>query len=176
VRWPIPILIACGGSDKASGSTDSQKWTGGDFDFYTRSVDDDCLGGAMEALFMTEGPSAPHPFEYAIYQPDSAQLPYSSTVDLRDPFVEMPVTIEDGGRGGFKIRGAVMEPVVLGSAAYGDCTVTVTVDAGLGLIDVETLGGNDSISLSGPRGDDAQCPVFNSDECSVALTISAVRK
>ena len=168
--------MACGASDKDTGTAASRPWSGGDFDFYSQSVDDDCLGGALEALFMPEGPSEPNSFEYPIYLPDTAQLPYSATIDLRDPFVEMPVTIEDGGSGGFKVRGAVMDSVVLGSAAYGDCAVTMTVDADLELIDVDSLDGSASISISDPRGDDGRCPVFSSAECTVQMTITAVRQ
>jgi len=176
MRWLLPLLIACGGSAKDTGAGGEKPWTGGDFDFYTQSVEDDCLGGALEALFMPDGPGEPHAFEHSIYLPDTSELPYSSTVDLREPFVEMPVVIEDGGDGGFTIRGSVMEAVALGEASYGDCLVTMTVDADLSLVDVNELEGSASISISDPRGDDGRCPVFSSDDCVVGLLLSAGRR
>jgi hypothetical protein len=178
MRWLLPLLLACGGAGTdtdSAGSAKIQPWTGGDFDFYTQAMTDGCLGGAFEALFMPEGAATPHPFEYPIYLPDTEELPYTSTVDLREPFVEIPVIIEDAGDGGFRIRGAVMEAVELGAGAYGDCVVTMSVDADLRLIDSEELEGSASIAISDPRGSEERCPIFSSDDCLVELTLTALR-
>ena len=176
MRWLIPLLLACGSADKDTGSQGPMVWTAGNFDFYTQTVADDCLGGALEVLFMPEGPNEPNPFEYPIYLPATEELPYSATIDLRAPFTEMPVTIEDDASGGFKIRGAVMDSVELGSAAYGDCVVTMTVDVDLSTEDVNNLEGSADISISDPRGSEGRCPVFTSDDCTVALTLTAIRR
>ena len=178
MHWLFLFALACGSGDKDTGS-DADKdgpWTGGDFDFYTQSVVDGCLGGALEALFMPEGPSEPNEFEYPIYLPGTDELPYTDTVDLRAPFLEMPVTIEDAGGGDLALRGSVMEAVVLGEPSYGDCVVTMTVDADLHPVSVDEVEGSASIAISNPRGDDGRCPVFSSEDCEVALTLTALRR
>jgi hypothetical protein len=176
MRWFLPLLLACGGKAQDTAVAGTWTWTGGDFDFYTQSVADGCLGGAIEVLFMPEGPAEPHAFEYPIYLPDTDELPYSSTVDLRDPFVEIPVSIEDAGGGDLRIRGSVMEAVVLGEASYGDCVVTMTVNADLHPASQDEVEGSASIAISDARGDEGRCPVFSSDSCTVALTITATRR
>lgn len=181
MRWLLPILLTglgCSGSagDSGTSSSKTQPWSGGDFDFYTESSVDGCLGGALEALFMPAGPAEPHAFEFPIYLPEHSELPFTSEVDLRAPFVEMPVTIEDAGQGSFMINGAVMEAVELGSAAYGDCVVTMTVQAQLTVVDNDTLNGEAEIAISDPRGAEDRCPVFTENNCSVELTLKALRR
>jgi len=176
MRWLLPLLLACGGTDKDTGAEADQPWHDGEFDFYTQSVEDGCLEGALEALFMPDGPEVPHEFEYPIYLPGYDQLPYTSTVDLRAPFVEMPVTIEDGGDGDLAMRGSVMESVALGAASYGDCVVTMTVDADLSPVTADEVEGSASIAISDARGDDGRCPVFSSNDCQVHLTLTALRR
>jgi len=178
MRWLLPFLMACNGSEKdtASGPPDALVWRGGNFDFSTVSADDGCLGGALGVLFTPEGRDEPSPFEYPIYLPDTEELPYSANIDLRDPFIEMPVTIEDGSDGDLQMRGAVMEEVALGSASYGDCVVTMTVDADLHPVTDDEVEGTAQIAISDPRGEDDRCPVFTSEDCTVRLELTAVRR
>lgn len=165
------VLTGC-----ATGEGQVADFAGGDFDFFTENAKDECLGGAMEALFMPEGVETPHEFQYPVYIPDYAELPASYDVDFRDPFVGMPVVVEDGGDGLYWIRGSVMESVLLNEQTYGDCVVTMTVNADLSPQDADTVLGTAAIAISKPRGSEQLCPVFEADPCNVGLELRATRK
>lgn len=147
----------------------------GDFQFYTQNAKDECLGGAMEAFFMPEGVDTAHAFEYPIYVPSYTELPTSYSIDLRKPFVGMPVEVTDGGNGVFAIRGSVMDEVLLDQVKYGDCVVTMTVDADLLPDDADHITGQAQIYITDPRGADERCPVFDEDPCQVTLDLTAER-
>ncbi len=176
------LTLACGADKDASegsgsaGSGDIENWSGGDFQFQTMAVDDGCLGGANEALFMPEGPATPHDFEYLIYIPDYGDLPEVYTIDLRKPFVEMPVRVDSDDGLTYQVRGSVMDDVELGSTAYGDCAVTMTVDADLTPVSGSTAEGSATITISDPRGDDGRCPVFDAQPCTVELELTATKE
>jgi hypothetical protein len=177
----IMIILACGGNatdDKAAEDLGAAVagWTGGDFDFQTISVKDQCLGGAFEALFMPDGPDTPHTFEHPVFIPSYGDLPQSYTIDFRAPFIEMPVTVDATDGQTYTIRGAVMEAVELGSYAYGDCVATMSVDADFSPVDANTATGDATISISNPRGEAGLCPVFDSDDCVVKLGTQAIRR
>lgn len=177
-RWtPTALFLALAacGKDAATPQAVGFDWEGGDFDFYTLATTDACLGGALEALFMPEGPDTPHPFEYPVRIPGYDEVPVSYDIDLREPFVGMPVTVDAAEDGTFEVRGSVMPEVELGWAAYGDCAVTMTVDADLLPTDPDTAEGEARIAISDPRGEDERCPVFSSDPCEVDLSLRAVR-
>ena len=168
------FMMACGGKSTEDEEA-SFEWSSGDFQFQTVDVDDQCLGGALEALFMPEGPATPHNFEYLIYLPGYEELPVSYTVDLREPFVEMPVTVDSDDNRVLKIRGSVMEAVELGRATYGDCVVTMTVDLNLQPTSSSKAKGEARIIISDPRGDDGLCPIFDESPCPVDLSLTATR-
>jgi len=164
------LIAACSGSDSP------RDFEGGDFDFFTTDAVDGCLAGAMEVLFMPEGPDTPHPFEFPIHVPSWNDLPESYEIDLRAPFLGMPVTVEAGEDGTYAIRGAVMEAVELDPVKFGDCVATMTVDADLSPTSADDLAGEARIDISDPRGEDDLCPVFDADPCLVSLTLEAHRR
>lgn len=180
--WWLLLSLACSGDKETGASGDDggpdpsvSEWTGGSFQFQTVDAEDNCLGGAFEVLFMPEGPATPHDFEYLIYIPEYADLPELYTIDLRDPFVEMPVSVDAPEGQTYEIRGAVMEAVELGSTAYGDCVATMTVDADVTPVSKNTAEGVASISISDPRGSDGRCPIFDEEPCTVELVLEARR-
>ena len=172
--WFILMMLACG-SKSTEDEDSSFSWTSGDFQFQTTDVVDACLGGALEALFMPDGPATPHDFEYLIWLPGYEELPSSYTVDLREPFVEMPVTVESDDGRVLKIRGSVMDSVELGTATYGDCVVRMTVDLNLLPKSSDKVKGEARITISDPRGDDGLCPIFDESPCPVDLSLTADR-
>ena len=171
------LILACNDKPADSGDPpfDPSTWEAGDFDFQTVAADDECLGGALEALFMPDGPATPHDFEYPIRLPGYDDVPVSYTVDLRAPFLAMPVTVDSEDGVMFTIRGALMEAVELGYAAYGDCTVTMSVDADLTPQTKDEVTGSATITITNPRGEDGRCPVFDVEPCTVDLTLTATR-
>jgi len=144
----------------------------GNYQFYTTRAADGCLDGALEALFMPEGADQPHPFEDPVYVPSVDKAPLTYEVSFRAPFVGMPVTVERAP-GGLKLRGSVMDSVLLDQATYGDCVATMSVDADLW--PASDLGGEARIAVSNLRGSDGRCPVPHDDPCQVVLSLSADR-
>jgi hypothetical protein len=167
--WML-LVLAC--SDADSHVT----LASGDYAFRTEAAVDECLGGALEALFMPEGPDTPHAFTYPIRIPGPNELPATYDIDLREPFVGMPVTVEDAGQGALAVRGAVMESVLLDEVRYGDCAATMTVDIDLTPLTSTTLRGQARLQVSDARGEEELCPVFAADPCLVTLAVAASRQ
>jgi hypothetical protein len=165
------LLLAACGADPVD-TAQSYELPGGRYRFYTVAVEDGCLDGALEALFMPEGPSERHSFEYLVYLPGQDELPATYEVDFRDPFVGMEVTVTEGEGGTLLMEGGVMESVTLGSR-YGDCTATMIVDAALVPVGPEDAEGIARISVGDLRSSDSSCPVLSSDPCDVNLDIEA---
>jgi len=175
--WLLTLLACAGGkSEDADGAAGAEtdprsEWTGGDFWFSTTAVEDGCMGGALRILFMPEGSEEPHRFEHLIYLPAYEEMPLSQTIDLRDPFMEMPITIDEGPDGVLQARGSVMESVELGGN-FGDCVATMAVDVDLSPIDATTAEGYAHIGMTDVRGDEV-CPVMDDEDCLVVLTLAA---
>jgi len=168
----LMLATGCGMTDEESPPDFS--WVGGDFDFTTTAADDDCLDGALEALFMPGGPEAPQEFEYTIYLPSRDEVPLSYDIDLRSPFVGMPVTV-DAGADGMLTAAGIIDSVPLGVVAYGDCEVTMTASIDMLPTSADTAEGAAQIAISDPRGEDERCPIYDADPCLVRLSLTAER-
>jgi hypothetical protein len=118
----VLLLMSCAGDDPAD------ELRSGDYEVSTVAMRDDCLDGALEALFMPEGPATPHIFEFPIFVPAVADTPMDQELSLREPFVSMPVHIVHEGQGRLSFSGAVMEEVLLDEGLYGDCASTMVVE------------------------------------------------
>ena len=160
-----------GGDDDDGGPPED--FAGGDFDFLTTGVEDGCLDGALEALFMPDGPGVPNAWSYPVHLPAFEDMPESYPIDLREPFVGIQVTVEDAGDNRMAVANAVMESGLLGQAQYGDCVVTMTCDVDLEVVTSTRVEGSVAISISDPRGDDDRCPVFDQLPCTMTLTVEA---
>jgi hypothetical protein len=172
--WVLLFLLACGGKAQTDSDT-TIDWVGGEFEFETTDVRDHCLGGAVEALFMPEGKSTPHEFEHLISLPGFDELPVSYTVDLQPPFVEIPITVDSNDGETLQVRGSVIDAVELGTAAYGDCVVTMTVDLNMTPTSANQAEGDVLLTLTNPRGDDDLCPIFEETPCPIDLQLRATR-
>ena len=171
------LLFACDGNDPDSDAPtfDPASWTGGDFELDVVAVTDDCLGGALEALFMPDGPAEPETLDHALRLPDYADVPVAYAMDLRAPFLSMPVTAESNDGIAFQLRGDAIDALALGFASYGDCTITASIDADFTPTGQSTAVGAATIDVSNPRGDDDRCPLFDADPCAVELDLTALR-
>ena len=150
---------------------DPSEYTGGDFQFTTLAVDDGCLDGALEVLFMPNGPEVPRNWDYATYLPSFDEMPTTYSIDLRAPFIGIQITVEDAGDYRMTVDDAVMSDVLLDEERYGDCTVTMTCDVDLTVVDSLHVEGTTAISMS--DGVDEHCPVFTTDPCTMTLTLVA---
>ena len=115
-------LVACNPSGSA------EDFTSGDFQLTTQDVDDGCLDGGMEALFMPEG--TPNDFANAIYLPAEDELPATYDVDIQDPFNDMEVTVtgDDDTR---TVTGAENNGVEFDADAYPGCLIDNSIDVDL---------------------------------------------
>ncbi len=169
----LALLVLAGCPEDGPGA--ATDYTGGEFQFTTLAVDDQCLDGALEVLFMPEGPEVPRQWDYAAYLPSFGEMPATYTIELREPFGSIEVEVHDGGDGRMVASDAVMDEVLLGEDQYGDCAVTMTCDVDLAVQNADRVEGTTAISIADPRGDDGRCPVFDASPCTVTLTLQADR-
>ena len=162
----ILLLLACGG--------DATEFKSGDYQFTTLDMRADCLDGALEALFMPNGRTTPQDFEFPIYVPDVEELPASYEIDLRDPFVGMPITVTQNGNA-LQFEGGVMESVLVDENLYGDCVATMTVDAWISPMTKSYGTGEATLDISDWRGDEGRCPAPDADPCVVTLELELSR-
>jgi len=171
------FLISCGEKDPVPEPTafDPASWEGGDFQLDVLAVNDECLGGAFEALFMPDGPAEPETLVHTVRLPGYADLPVAYTMDLSAPFLSMPVTAESDDGIAFQLRGDTVDALALGFASFGDCTITASVNAVFIPTSPSMASGSATIDVSDPRGNDDRCPLFDADPCAVELDLSALR-
>ncbi|MBN2798066.1 MAG: hypothetical protein JXX28_02875 [Deltaproteobacteria bacterium] len=165
------LLLACGDDQGPSEALSLTDLDAGTYRFHTLSVRDGCLDGALEVLFMPEGPDSAHPFEHLIPIPAASDLPASYPVDFRAPFVGMDVTVTAQGET-LVVDGAPMVGVALGGAS-GDCAVDMEADVRLTRASATELQGSATLTVGDPRGAQGLCPVFDQDPCAVDLILSA---
>lgn len=166
-------LLACSKNDSDIEIEEvDEDFYGVDHQITTQSVDDQCFDGAMNALFMPQGSNTPHDFEYLVYIPSLDELPMTYEISLREPFVGMEITAEDGDDGIINIVSGRMEEVALGPT-FGSCVATMDVEA-------EIVPAGDyfefstTITMSELRGDDEGCPIPQIDPCTVDLFMTSV--
>ena len=69
----------------------------------------------------------------------------------------------------------MIDSVLLGEVAYGDCVVTMTAEIDMVPSSEDSAEGQGRIAISDPRGDDGRCPVYDADPCMVMLDLIAER-
>lgn len=168
---PLLITLACADGDTAA-TTDTL--AAGDYQFWTTHAADGCLDGAMEALFMPEGPGTSHPFEDLIYVPGPAELPMTYEVSFREPFVGMAVTAIAAPGGAVAFQDSLIEGVLLNDSLYGDCVADMVVAGQLDPDGSGTAGtGWATLDLQDAQGSEGRCPPLDADPCRVDLTLFA---
>lgn len=145
-------------------------FTSGNFQLTTQSVDDGCLDGGMEVLFMPEG--TPNDFAAAIYIPALDELPATYEVDVQDPFNDMTVTVtgDDDTR---TVTGAQNNGVEFDADTYPGCLIDNSIDVALTIDSADEMHGTAVLHAS--SFDEANCPVVDADPCDMQLTLTAVR-
>lgn len=172
-------LLACGddgtstGSDAASGG--GADLAAGTFQLTTHAVDDACLDGGLDLLFMPQGENAPYDLQFPTEIPAYAALPQTFTIQLQDPFDNMEITLEQDGADRMVVNAGQQTNVVVDADNYGDCNVDMTIDVSMIIIDQDNLDVNASLSITGAESTGDTCPNFNSDPCLVRLTMKGRR-
>ena len=159
--------------DDASDDDVAGGFEAGQFAFATHAVDDGCLNGAAEAIYMPQGPAVPEEWDSAIEIPSFDQLPATYTIDLPDPIGPLEITLEDGAGDQFVMQPAVLEDMLFDETIYPDCIVDATVAATLNVQTNDHITG--SVTLTNTNYEGASCPNVQSDPCDVVLDVQADR-
>ncbi len=176
------ILLGCpAGDDDDDDSTGggddddaADEFQAGQFEFSTHAVDDGCLGGAAEVIYMPEGPTVPRVWDYAIELPDFDSLPSTYTIQLPEPLDTMEITVEAGAtEGQFVMNSGQLIDTLFDEDNYPNCTVDSAVSSVINVQTNDHLTGTVTLENTDYQGD--TCPVPDSDPCSVVLDIQVDR-
>ena len=163
-------LLAC------TGPVGEAAFKGGDYEVATVAMTDDCLDGALEALFMPKGRDTPQVFEYPVYVPGLDELPLTYDISLREPFVGVEMTV-DAAPEGLRASSDVIDAVLLNEPLYGDCVSSLQAKVDL-LPDSSSSGtGKAELTMSDFLGEEDRCPLdeLQSDPCLVTLDLTLER-
>ena len=187
-------LVACSSDSSSSSDAGSGGTTGttatatgttfaaGNFQLTTHAVDDKCIDGGLDLLFMPNGKTSPYDFANLTEFPAFSALPKTYQITLQAPFSAMTITLQADGAGKMKVQGAEQKAVVVDSNNYGDCKADMTVDSAI------TIDSNDAISMTATititkwdQGTDQKCPKSPTGgppptNCTVKLDIKGARK
>jgi hypothetical protein len=177
-------IAACSSDDDDGGTTGGTTagtttggdpaFTGGLFQLTTHAVDDTCLDGALDLLFMPNGADAPYDLLAKTELPASDALPASYPIELQAPFSKMDVTVVADGEN-MKIVDAAQAAVKVDEAAYGDCESDMTISANITVVDDDTVDVNATVTIgSFTSAADSQCPQATTP-CTVTLTMKGAR-
>ncbi len=167
----ILMLLACSGS----GPAEDPAFLGGDYELATISMEDGCLDGALEALFMPQGRDTPQVFEYPIYVPGQNELPMTYEISLREPFVGVEITVDAGESTTLEGSTGVIDEVLLNEALYGDCVSSLQGEVQLVPETEESGTGTAQLTMADFRGSEERCPELDDDPCPVRLDLTLSR-
>jgi len=170
------VLIGCPAADDDDDVADDDTAGGfeaGQFAFATHAVDDGCLNGAAEAIYMPQGPAVPEDWDSAIELPSFDLLPSTYTIDLPDPIGSLEITLEAGTGDQFVMQEAVLEDMLFDETSYPDCIVDAAVAATLNVQTDDHVTG--TVSLTNTNYEGTSCPQVQADPCDVVLDVQADR-
>jgi len=160
--FPFIFLLACG--DK----TETEPFVSGSFQLTNTAVDDQCLDGAFDVLFLPEGSGTTHDWQFPIELPSDSDLPATYNIQLQEPFSEMEVTVVSGGDSGtFTIDNATQNDVLFDETNSADCVVDLSISATITRTDNDNVTGQGTLSVVEYTGD--SCPVFSASPCNILL-------
>lgn len=182
------LLPACSNSGTAAGSDGAgamdmdmdtveppTDFAGGEFQLAVRNVDDACLDGGLDLLFMPEGTATPYDLQNPTYIAGWSELPKTYTMKLQAPFSDMEITMVSDGGTGMKIVDAMQQGVVLAVPGSDDCSAEIRFDAELRVLTASSIEVDTRATLSGLTSPTDSCPVLESDPCTVALDMIGTR-
>jgi len=187
MRWLLLlslVLPACSGDD--GGSTDGTSdgadgnevkdfvFVAGEMQLFVHSVEDDCLDGSLQLVFMPNGTNEPYALQNKTYIPGEAELPADLVIKLNDPFSNMPVTYQSAGAYTYEIRDAFQSQVEL-NLPSGQCAADMNITADVTIDAPDAISLTASVSLTAFSSADDLCPEFDADICSVTLDMTGTR-
>ena len=147
----------------------------GVFQLTTLGIQDGCLDGGPELLFMPLGAHEPYDLAHTTEFYAHADLPKTYTIMLQAPFSAMQVTVERDGPSKMKVEDAVQTDVIVDVQQYADCNADAILDADILIVDRDRLSLTVGLRISGWRSTGDTCPNVAADPCRVVLDMSGVR-
>ena len=172
-----PLLMlcsACGGGD--GGAADTIDFATGEFTVQTHIVDDRCLDGGLNLLFMPEGVDTPWEWPFPITIHAEKDLPITYDIELRQPFGQMTMTATDSGVNQQLLVSETNVGVLLGEAQFGNCAADIDATVQMRIERSDSGSGLGDLTLSNPRSDDGRCPPEMPPSCQVLLSFEAQRR
>lgn len=180
----LALMLGCPSSDDDDDDDDSgappgdddtggSAFEAGQFAFATYAVDDGCLNGAAEAIYMPQGPAVPEAWDDPLEIPSFDSLPSTYTIQLPDPIGALEITLEQGQGDQFVLQQAELIDMLFDEATYPDCIVDATVSATLNVQSDDHITG--SVTLTNTNYEGATCPAVVSDPCDVMLDVQGDR-
>jgi len=176
----VALLVGCAGEEdsNSAGNTGAaflaSEFTGGVFQLSVLSVDDSCLDGSLQLLFMPDGNLQPYQLANPTEFPAASELPSPFVVRLEAPFSTLPMELTgvDGNR--LFVAEAQQNDVMLGVAGTGECTADMTFFVSLTVSSDDELALATSVILEG--FDHPDCPAVQSTPCEVVLDMRGARQ
>ena len=170
------IQLSCGSEPKGSEHHEEPEisFSSGDFLVSTLQVDDQCLDGGLNPLFMPRGDSEPWEWPHPVELHSFSELPVTYAIDLRDPFHEMTVTATRISDSEQQLVAETNPSVQLDPERFGECVAELDGVVDLALIDANNAEGLASLTMRNPRGDE-RCPAGMPESCNVTLRFEATR-
>ena len=170
-----PPADTAAATDTGGGGTTT--FAEGIFQLTTYAIDDGCLDGGLDLLFMPTGTGTPYDLAHTTQFFAYSALPKTYEIQLQDPFSAMNVTVQQDGTARMKIENSEQVDVVVDDANYGDCNADMTVNAAIVIVDADNLDVTATLSITDWTSTGDTCPVVaGGDPCMVTLTMKGVRQ
>ena len=163
--------FACNGGNDTGADWSPSDFAGGSYQFTSHEVEDGCLDGAFEAVFLPEGAGTTNDWQYPIELPAWTSLPATLDVQLQEPFSTMEITVTEGSTIGLmNVASAQQSDVEFDAANNPGCLVDMGITVDIVIDDAERVHG--SASMTTGSFDEDNCPTVEADPCEIELTFT----
>lgn len=156
----------------ANGPIDFQ---GGDFQLYVQAVEDGCLDGGLQLLFMPDGADHDYALKNKTFLPGFAELPKTYVMKLAAPFTDMGITMSSAGTNAMKVSDGLQKGVLLGVPGSDDCRADMDIGANVTVEGPNAVRLSATVTLDHFQSPSDTCPKMDAVPCTVALTMRGER-
>ncbi len=155
---------------------DPTTFASGEFQLSVVSVDDTCLDGSLDLVFMPTGKAAPYPLKNRTLIPALSELPKTYAMKLAAPFSDMTITMVSvqGKPAHMAVQDAVQKNVALGLPGSKDCVGDLRISAEVAITSKDAVTLSVTATLDALRSATDTCPVAKLP-CAVKLTMTGAR-
>ena len=151
-------------------------FTGGQFQLYVQTVDDKCLDGALEVLFMPEGNNTAYALKNVSFIPGLADLPSTYILKLQAPFEDMSITMASDNAGGMQVINATQSAVLLGVPGSEDCRGDIDFGGTVRIDSATQIALEVTATLTNLSSVTQTCPPLETHPCAASLAMTGVRE